>query len=231
MTLDLDDTLWAIAPVIRAAESALWNWLDQHYPAISDTFSRERVAALREQVVRDHWHKSHDFRFLRKQVLRRLATESGYSEDLVDEAFAVFDRARNRVELYPDVTSGLTRLAARYPVVALTNGNADLSKIGLREHFLAVVTAAQVGVAKPDRGIFRAAATRTGVQAEEILHVGDHPELDVAGAARAGLRTAWMNRNEAVWPDELEPPDVTVSCLGELCDALEPVAEPPEETR
>ena len=221
VTLDLDDTLWAIGPVIRGAEEALWQWLAQHYPAIPENYSRDRAASVREQMRRKHWSKSHDFRFLRKRVLEHMAIESGYTSELVDDAFAVFDAARNRVTLYPDVLNALQRLAARYRVVALTNGNANLTTIGIRHLFYDVVTAADAGVAKPASAIFAQAVTRAGTAAEETLHVGDDPHTDVAGATRAGLKSAWMNRERAAWPDDLRAPDLTVHTMTELCERLE----------
>ena len=221
VTLDLDDTLWAVGPVIRDAEEALWRWLAEHYPAVPESFSRERAAEVRKQVLRDHSHRAHDFRFLRKRVLARMAIESGYGEAMVDDAFAVFDSARNRVTLYPDVLSALERLAAHYRVVALTNGNANLATIGIRHLFHDVVTAAEAGVAKPAAAIFARAVARAGSTAAETLHVGDDPHTDVAGATRAGLKSAWMNRGDEAWPNELRTPDVTVRTMTELCEHLE----------
>ena len=220
ITLDLDDTLWEIGPVIRRAEAELWEWLGEHYPAIGERFSTDAVLELRDEVIREHWDKTHDFRYLRKTVLARLATASGYTTELVEDAFAVFDAARNRVELYPDVEPALSRLAEDYVVVAVTNGNASLERIGIRHLFDDVVTAAETGVAKPAPPIFHAAVERAGVAPDETLHVGDHPELDVAGASDAGLRTAWMNRAAAVWPDHLAPPDATITTVTELADLL-----------
>lgn len=225
ITLDLDDTLWAIGPVIERAEAALWAWLREHYPAIGECFSVERAAELREQVMRDHWHKNHDFRFLRKKVLARMAEQSGYTDALVDDAFAVFDAERNRVDLFPDVEPALSRLADRFTVVALTNGNACLDRIGIRHLFHDVITAADVGSAKPARPIFAEAIRRAGVDSRRVLHVGDHPEADIAGAAGAGLKTAWVNRVAADWPDHIAPPDVTVSTMNELRELLEAAAE------
>ena len=220
ITLDLDDTLWAIGPVIRRAEEELRDWLQEHYPAIGERFSPEAAIELRNQIVKDYWHKSHDFRFLRKKVLATMAEASGYSDALVEEAFSVFDAARNRVDLYPDVEPALTALAGRFSLIAVTNGNANLEVIGIRHLFQDVVTAVDAGVAKPARPIFDEAVRRAGVDRHETLHVGDHPELDVAGAADAGLRTAWMNRVDADWPEHLEPPDATVGTITELHDLL-----------
>lgn len=222
ITLDLDNTLWDIEPVIHNAEATLWRWLGENYPRITETFSQEDALHLREVIVESHWkHKSHDFRFLRKKVLELLAKESGYSADLVEPAFAVFDDARNAVELYPDVHTDLEHLFRRYKLVAVTNGNANLQTIGIRHFFHDVVTAEAAGAAKPARRIFDVAIRKTGVSPAQILHVGDHPETDVGGGRQAGLHTAWINRTDREWPEHLPAPDLTISSLSELRDVLE----------
>lgn len=222
ITLDLDNTLWEIDSVIHRAEAALWLWLSENYPRIPEAFSAEDVAVLREVTIEKYWkHKSHDYRFLRKKVIGLLAREAGYGEDLVEPAFKVFDDARNDVELYPDVLPDLEILFSRFTVVAVTNGNANLQTIGIRHLFHDVVTAADVGAAKPARRIFDIAIRKTGVSPEEILHVGDHPETDVNGGRQAGLRTAWVNRENAEWPDHLPQPDLTIGTISELREILE----------
>ena len=221
ITLDLDDTLWAIDPVIRKAEARLWDWLSTNYPRIPATFESEDLLALRQAVVEQYWDKSHDFRFLRKKVLAQVAIESGYDDDLVEPAFEIFDDARNEVELFPDVRHELEVLYERYTIVAVTNGNASLEKIGIRHLFHAVVTASETGSAKPARPIFDAAIRASGASSEEILHVGDHPHTDVDGARQAGLSTAWVNRTDETWPDSLDEPDAVVSTMTELRLLLE----------
>ena len=54
----------------------------------------------------------------------------------------------------------------------------------------------------------------------EVVHVGDHPELDIVGAIDAGLRTAWMNRTDAIWPEHLPAPDATITTITELRELL-----------
>jgi len=222
ITLDLDNTLWEIDPVIQKAEAALWSWLGEHYPRIPASFSEEDVKVLREVTIEKYWkHKNYDFRFMRKKVLELLACEAGYDADLVEPAFRVFDDARNDVELYPDVLPDLEYLFSTFTVVAVTNGNANLESIGIRHLFDHVVTAEQVGVAKPARQIFDIAIDKAGVSSKEVLHVGDHPETDVDGGRQAGLRTAWVNRVEAEWPDHLPEPDLIVTSITELREILE----------
>ena len=221
ITLDLDDTLWEIEPVIRRAEAKLWQWLAQNYPRISTDFSAMDVLNIRVSVMQEYADQQHDFRFLRKKVLERLAQESGYAADLVEPAFDVFDHARNEVELFPDVLSNLEVLAENFRILALTNGNASLQKIGIDHLFHGAVTATDVGAAKPAREIFEVAIERSGYSAIEILHVGDHPETDIDGAREAGMQTAWMNRTSADWPEHLPQPDVVVTTVAELRNLLE----------
>jgi len=222
ITLDLDDTLWAIRPVIEKAEAVLWEWLAQNYPRIPGEFSAADLLEVRESVIEEHWEKCHDFRFLRKQVIAKIAVAAGYTSDLVEPAFEVFDHARNDIDFYPDVMPALELLAEDFVLVAVTNGNANLETIGIRHLFRAVVAAAEAGFAKPARPIFDQAVARTGCLPTEILHVGDHPETDVNGAREAGLRTAWINRNEQAWPDELPRPDAIVTTIAELQQLLQP---------
>lgn len=221
ISLDLDDTLWAVAPVIRRAEVELWSWLAEHYPRVTTQFSPEVAFELRKQVALEHADMAHDFRFLRKRVLAHMAAAAKYEANMVDAAYDVFDAARNRVELFPDVEPALESLAKRFTVIAVTNGNASLARIGIDHYFHGAVSAAETGVAKPHARIFAAAVDRAGVLPEEVLHVGDHPELDVVGAAEAGLRTAWINRTSADWPEHLPAPDATVRTMSELHTLLD----------
>ncbi|HET6628497.1 MAG TPA: HAD family hydrolase [Woeseiaceae bacterium] len=216
ITIDLDDTLWEIAPVIRRAEAEVWRWMERNRPAVCERFTAEAVVELRDQVIREHWQRTHDFRFLRRMALTRMLETCGYSDDCIDEAFEVFDRFRNRVELFPDVLPSLQRLSERFTLVAVTNGNANLQTIGIRHLFDDVVSAVEVGAAKPARRIFDEAVRRAGASAIETLHVGDHPECDIAGAQAAGLCTAWMNRTGGTWPEHLAAPDAVVTTVSEL---------------
>lgn len=224
ITLDLDDTLWPITPVIERAERTLWRWLAEHYPRIPAAWDAERVAALRQDMVSKHRARAHDLRFLRRSVLAHMAESCGYGTAPVDAAFDVFDEQRNVVSLYPDVEAALQRLGRHYRLLALTNGNACLSRIGIRHLFADVITAVDAGAAKPAQRIFDVACTRAGVEPHEVLHVGDHPEIDIEGARKAGLRTAWINRRGDRWPEALPQPDTTVTTLDELATQLAPLA-------
>lgn len=216
ITLDLDDTLWEIHPVIKRAEQHLYAWLGDNYPRITETYQPADMRAVRSQVVEEFSDQSHDLTFLRKTVLSRVGTSVGYDTDFIDQAFEVFDAVRNDVELFTGVIPALELLQKRFTVIAVTNGNANLETIGIDHLFSDVVTAAMAGAAKPAPQVFEMAVEMGGASASQTLHVGDHPLYDVDGARNAGLRTAWVNRNSSDWPDEFEQPEIEVSHVQEL---------------
>ena len=220
VTLDLDDTLWPVAPVIARAEIALQTWLGEYAPSVALHVDRVGMLALRAQVERDLAHAVHDLTAWRKETLRRALLQAGCDPALAEPAFDVFYAERNRVEFYADALPALERLALRWPIVVVSNGNADPGRIdGLAQLLHASVSAREVGVAKPDRRIFDVACVRAGCRSDEVLHVGDDWKLDVMGAHRAGLRTAWLRRLDRARGDDHEP-DWEGADLLALCDAL-----------
>jgi FMN hydrolase / 5-amino-6-(5-phospho-D-ribitylamino)uracil phosphatase len=221
ITLDLDDTLWEIHPVIKRAEQQLYDWLQENYPRITELYEPTDLRVVRTQVIAEFADRSHDLTFLRRTVLGRVAVAAGYSTDFVDEAFEVFDIARNEVKLFPEVIPALEALNENFVVIAVTNGNANLESIGINHLFSDVVTAAMAGAAKPARAVFDMAVQVGGASAEQTLHVGDHPQYDIDGARSAGLRTAWVNRTASIWPDEFAAPEFEVTHVGELPGLLD----------
>ena len=129
ITLDLDDTLWPMAPTLRRAEALMQDWLRQHAPATVAAHDKAAWAALRRGVVADRPDWAHDLSALRRETIRRALLAAGDDPALADPAFAVFFDARQQVDLFDDVLPALARLSARWPVVALTNGNADVHRV------------------------------------------------------------------------------------------------------
>ena len=153
---------------------------------------------------------------------------------MVEPAFEAFFNARCEVEHYADSLEALDRLAARVPLAALTNGNADLARIGLMHLFHFQLGAREHGAAKPDASIFHAACERLGHAPDQVLHVGDDIEMDVLGAHRAGLRSCWINRPDAdgahrAWTRDDLRPDLEFPTLTALADWLD-ACQPPQAT-
>lgn len=220
VSLDLDDTLWPVEPAILAAEQDLDDWLKQHHGTVAAMWSIAAMRELREQVAAERPDLSHDFTAQRLITLERAFAACGIGNHHVDDAFEIYYAARNRVDCYADAIPALATLAARMPVISISNGNADLERIGLRQHFAHCISARDFGAAKPAAAIFHDACARLGLPPENVLHVGDDPLLDVVGAREAGLRTAWLNRSGTPWADSTAP-DLEIRDLGELADWIE----------
>ncbi|WP_339380073.1 HAD-IA family hydrolase [Aromatoleum evansii] len=220
VSLDLDDTLWPIWPTIDRAEKVLHEWLVTNAPATAAMYASPR--ALRE--VRDAMEVqrpdlAHDMTALRRESIRVALSSAGDDPSLAGPAFDVFIAERHNVSFFPDALPAVEFLAARYPLVSITNGNADLARVGLAPYFVAGIAALKVGVSKPDVRIFQVAAEAVGVQPHEVLHVGDDMVMDVLGARSAGMQAVWVNRGQAAWPHP-EQPHLEVTDLSGLVDAL-----------
>ncbi len=110
-------------------------------------------------------------------------------------------------------------------VIVVSNWDASLpttlARAGLAPLIDAVLTSAQVGVAKPDAAIFERALALAGVTPAAALHVGDSLVQDVAGARAAGISAVWCNRTGLPVPPGVR----AIVSLAEL-DAPKPGAEP-----
>jgi FMN hydrolase / 5-amino-6-(5-phospho-D-ribitylamino)uracil phosphatase len=216
LSFDLDDTLWAVQPVMLAAEAAMVAWLRENHPAIMRGHDRETLRALRARIAEQHPQRSHDMTFLRHRALTEMFAAAGHPAAHADEAFEVFYAERNRVSLYAEVPASLQRLSKRYRLFALSNGNADLKRCGVAHWFEGHVTAISAGAAKPDIRIFARLLAEARVDAAQVLHIGDDPQLDVVGAMQSGLQAAWLNRDAKRWPAHLPPPPRTIVSLDEI---------------
>ena len=221
ISLDLDDTLWPVWPTIARAEAALADWLATHAPATAALFAdAQALRAIRQRMDTLRPDLRHDLSALRRESIRLALTQAGDDPRLAEPAFDCFFCERQRVDLFDGALAALQFLAARYPVVAVSNGNADVHRIGIGRYFKASLSATVLGVAKPDARIFHAGAQAAGVAPEAVLHVGDDALLDCRGALDAGMQAAWLNTAGAAWAHGDAAPQATVPSLSALCGLL-----------
>jgi putative hydrolase of the HAD superfamily len=220
VAFDLDNTLWDVDPVLARAEEQWLQWLRDNCPRIPEKLSLDDMRAARMQLAAREPHNAHDFTYLRIASLAEHARECGYDESIADHAFEIFIAARNQLDLFADVRPGLHRLRDRYALATLSNGNADLARIGMADLFSVSLNARGVGAAKPDRRCFERLVADLRLEPQQVIYVGDDPLLDVEAARTAGLATAWMNRTGQTWPAAVRPADIDVSDCIELAVQL-----------
>lgn len=212
---DLDDTLWAIEPVLVRAEARLYDWLTENAPEVVKHHTIATLRARRMALLQSEPAYHIDLWKLRHAVLTAVFTEHNEDIALVEEAMALFTEARNAVTVFDDVVPSLELLKSSLALGTVSNGFADLGHIGLADHFAFSLAAHRFGTAKPDPAIFHAACNALKVAPEEAVYVGDDLTLDVQGAQQAGLRGVWMNRFDRSLPDGFQP-DAICKDLHEL---------------
>jgi FMN phosphatase YigB (HAD superfamily) len=108
----------------------------------------------------------------------------------------------------------------------LSNGNANcLKTIGLAQHFRFHFAAENFPAGQTCAGYVSGCACNTaGVAPCEALHIGDHPVDDMQGAQAVGMKTLWVNFAETPWPLATAAPDLTVTSLPMILEALLPPA-------
>lgn len=215
---DLDDTLWAVKPVIIRAEKVLGDWLVNTVPELR--YDVETMRQFRDQAIAEDPNLVKQITELRRRVIHMALDESDVdnSHDIASEAIEVFLEARNNIEFFDGALDVLTNLSDRYALGALSNGNADISRIGLSHIFSFAYSAEQVGAPKPEPDLFHRAMEHTKVAPHEMIYVGDDPKLDVDAANQLGIKTIWVDHGTK--PQGDTAPSAVISHIKELPDAV-----------
>ncbi len=220
LTFDLDDTLWPCMLTIMRTEEQLYQWFKQHHPLITQRYSTQQLRHKRQQLAKKHLSIAHNLTLLRKKSFLELAVEMNYSAEqekqFIQEAFELYTLERNKVSLYEDVLPTLEILHKHYSLAAVTNGNADIYRIGLGHLFSFSWSAADAGRAKPHPRVFHSLMHKHQLKAAEIIHIGDDPVCDIQGAQQSGIRAIWLNRRQINWPEQLNSPLIEISQLNQL---------------
>lgn len=91
-----------------------------------------------------------------------------------------------------------------------------LEREEIAHHFETIVISDEIGWRKPTPIIFETALQHLGLRPAEALFVGDRADIDVLGARAVGMPTAWINRDAAALPTDIQPPDFEIRDLEEL---------------
>jgi 2-haloacid dehalogenase len=164
------------------------------------------------------------FSVLGRETLRSLLSGADLDRSL-DDAVQHVMAGFAALGVHADVPEGVRALrAAGLRLVTLTNGSTDVAdrlftQAGIRDEFERLMSVEEAGVWKPAPDSYRYAARTCGVPLEELLLVAVHP-WDINGAARVGMRTAWVNRTHASYPAYFRPPTISAASLALLADQL-----------
>lgn len=200
LSFDLDDTLYDNKPVIAAAEQAMLQALALHAPQ-SQGLNSDFWWLQRKLLAKTNPNIRHDigrWRLLGLEAgLLSLGLAQSKASNIAELAYAAFLTERTRITLKPEVSRLLSSLAQHYRLIAITNGNACINKMGVGDLFEFSLQAGPDGRMKPYADLFLAAANRLQVKPGQILHIGDSHRADVLGALNAGCQAAWLDHHQS----------------------------------
>ena len=187
---DFDDTLQSRAGAYRMYCE---DFLDRYFPGLSDEEKLRKMDEREEHV--DGGYKS------REEYWTEMIDLWGWKD--APELSVLTDDFNSRfglkVDMLPDSVDVIKQLKQRgYILGMITNGNSKLQNTkldtaGIRGLFDVVVVSDDIGIWKPEAGIFEYAMNKVGVTAEQSVYVGDHPVNDIQGALNARMQPVWMN--------------------------------------
>jgi HAD superfamily hydrolase (TIGR01509 family) len=194
IAFDLDDTLWAVRPIIINAENRLNDWLSQHVPHIK--YDVVGMRALRHELLGEEPDLINKITEFRRRIIMRALQHSDIDDarasELSHQAMVVFLAARNEIVFFEGAMDAIIELSSEFTLGALTNGNANIAQLGLDRYFSFAFSAEEVGAPKPAHNLFDRALAHTGTEPHQMVYVGDDPVLDVDSANNRGLHTIWV---------------------------------------
>ncbi|HLE55263.1 MAG TPA: HAD-IA family hydrolase [Thermoplasmata archaeon] len=176
--------------------------------------SREDLARAYErhtELLVSSWRKLVDLTAEEQvQAFLGFAGVDGYGDGLLVPVERAFGRAleTSLPVLYPHLAQTLAHLRkAGYRIGLVSNTGRTWGRylrpiqdeLGIGKYFDVRVFSDEIRARKPDRRIFDRALERLHLEPEEVVHIGDDVEADVAGAKGTGMRAVWFNTG--FWPE------------------------------
>ncbi len=228
---DLDGTLCDSDTAWNFAVKDIFQRLCEHYPTVSEEVLTKAWATVLQELFQQLDAGKLSMAEVRDSRFSYLFKELGLSQSPITEELNDFLSSHylTGLQLYDDATV-LEKLHA-YHVGIITNGAHDehtdsqFSKVrhlGLSERIQSLTISGEIGVRKPNLGIFKVACERAAVLPKEAMFIGDTIENDIVGANRAGMTSVYINRKSDVLTPKTadEQPDYSVSNLHDVLSCL-----------
>ena len=196
LTFDLDDTLYDNRPVIQRTTQQMLAFVKGYHPSMSD-FSLTDFEHSRQALLYREPEIYHDVTEWRRRTIELVMRQAGLTapqaSNGAEGAMKSFAQWRSRIDIPQETHDTLAKLAQKWPLAAITNGNAEPHLCGLDQYVTFVLRAGPDGRAKPFADMYHLAAQKLNLPLEHILHVGDDLTTDVGGAVCCGMQACWIN--------------------------------------
>jgi len=202
MSFDLDDTLYANAPVMVSAEAKMVKYFTKNFCECLTKKNSGLIldqkfwSTFKLQAIAKQPSLTHDVVALRLESYFLGACALGFApkqaQAKAQKALAYFSIVRSQFTVPQASHQLLAKLAHYYPLVAISNGNVDARAIGIDHYFKHVFHAIDGVKQKPNAEMFQMACSKLAIKPQQLLHIGDCGRADIQGAIAAGCQTAWL---------------------------------------
>ena len=182
---DLDDTLWDNSQVIEAAIAEQFHCILSYLPDANLVELKQQYQQNVSLLLSDDSTRYEDVALLRSSALKLLCQHYGLKQEVAEQAFRIFVKKRQEVQLFEGCIDLLERLKSHYTLVAISNGNANLTTIGIRHYFQYHWCAGIDGRAKPHPDMLIKMCQKLAVSPMQMLYIGDKVSMDYAAAKAA----------------------------------------------
>ncbi len=198
---DLDHTLWDFETnskeaLVELYEAYNWesvlavpveNFLSKYYEVNDKMWALYRLGKIKKAELRHRRFTESFGHFAAVDEQKVLRFEKDYIE-----------LAPRKTTLFPGCIEALDRLKSHFQMHIITNGFAETQHIKLREsalmpYFDQIITSDEIGVNKPEAGIFVEAMRRAGAERKGSLMIGDNLMVDILGARKVGMDQVFFN--------------------------------------
>ena len=222
LSFDLDDTLYSNREHMVAADAAMNTYFNKVLTAHGlpeQDYSAKFWWPYRQEVVKQTHAIKHDVTQARfviyRHALRQLGLDEALASELAKQALNYFLQQRSSFHVGEQVQEFLAKLTTKFPLVAITNGNVDVERVGLSPYFQHTFMAGSGNLQKPDSDMFYQACRVLEITPTQLLHVGDCGRADIFGAMRAGCQSAWLNQYDVGKPIKVLP-NIEISNIEQL---------------
>ncbi len=154
----------------------------------------------------------------------------------IGDTIIIEEEGKSLNEMSGDLVEGalpfLQEMSRRFKLVIVSNTvnsyavdiDRVMKKLGLRQYFAHIITSLDVGIAKPEPGIFEEALRVSGLECAEVIMIGDRVDTDILGANRMGICSVlvrWRERHPLRILTEKHKPSFIARSLSEVRDFID----------
>ncbi len=197
---DFDYTLEKFTLAEQTAEQKIGNLIEKEFDINKNKFLKEFYINKKRFLKKEKKPVYYSRGLWMRRALSMLNIKVGDSR--INQLENIFWREiAEKVSLYKHTKQVLSSLKRRFKLAILTDSDGKrrfklmrIKKLGLQKYFNTIITTDQIGMNKPNKKCFLTTARKLNVKPEECIMIGDHPETDLIGAKRAGMKTIWLRK-------------------------------------